>query len=200
MHHLYLSYQPDDCALSAERAQLLSWCERSGVKEYCDLCEKITQGRVTRKLMERLYGQVKAGDTVVCSSLPRMGRSLKMVVMALGMCCERGVTVVSVEDGRVYAPDHVTRELVQQLDYAVTLETAIHAQRADEATFRMRQNGSVLGRPVGSKRRPEKNVLFGKEEELVRLRTLGWNPRQISQALGVSRTTVDNYLKTKGIV
>lgn len=199
MHHLYLSYQPDSSALSNERAGMVAWCEAHGVGEYCELEERLTQGRVTRKLMERLYAQVKAGDTVVCPSLPRMGRSLKMVVMALGMCCERGVTVVSVEDGRVYAPDGVTRELVERLDYAVGLETTIHAQRADEATFRMRQSGSVLGRPVGSKRRPEKNVLYGKEEELVRLHALGWNPRQISEALGVSRTTVDNYIKGKGI-
>lgn len=199
MHHLYLSYQPNTAALEAEREELVRWCEQNSVQHYKFLEEKITDGRVPLKALVQLYADVQEGDTVVTPSLPRMGRSLRMLAMAMRMLYERKVSVVCLQEGTVYSPDAATQIFIQMLDMAISLDTTIHGQRSEETIFRRRTTGEAVGRPSGAKRKPSKFVLYGKEEELVALHKAGRNPREIAQALGVSRTTVVNYLRSKGL-
>lgn len=199
MHHLYLSYQPSAAALDAERGALVRWCEEAGVQEYRILEEKLTSGRISQFQLTKLLKPVLPGDTVVAASLRRLGRSINMLLSVLKILHGRGVTIITVNDGRIFLPDEDTSAYIAALESFVALATGIKAERGNEALDRAKADGKQFGRPAGQKKAPEKNVLYGKTEQLEALRAQGLSPQKIAVRLGVSRGTVANYLKAQGL-
>ena len=192
MHHLYLSYQPSAAALEAERGALEAWCGENGVGEREILHENLT-GRISLYRISRLLKGVRAGDTVVTVSLSRLGRSIGMLTLVLETIFAKGAQVVCIDSGVL------DRSVLESLRCVRDIDRDIRAERSAESLFRATAEGRKSGRPVGSKRSPEKSVLYGKTERLEALRAQGLTPREIAGQLGVSRGTVVNYLKSKGL-
>lgn len=199
MHHLYLSYQPSETSLQNEREALEGWCAEAGVKKYAILEENLTSGRISQFQLTRLLKPVLPGDTVVAASLRRLGRSINMLLSVLKMLHGKGVTVITVNDGRIFLPDEETSAYIAALESFVALATGIKAERGNEALDKAKADGKQFGRPLGKKKDPTKNVLAGKTDRLVRLYSQGISPQRIADELGVSRGTVANYIKANGL-
>ena len=199
MHHLYLSYQPSEISLRKEREALEGWCEKGGVKDYKILEEKLTSGRISQRQLAKLLSPVREADTVVATSLSRLGRSINMLIGILKILSSKGATVVTTDDGKLYLPGKSTEEFIANMEATAGIIRKIKAERSSEALDRAKADGKQFGRPLGKKKDPVKNVLYGKTDLLVRLRNEGLSPRRIADELGVSRGTVANYLKEKGL-
>lgn len=196
MHHLYLSYQPSGEALSAQKAILEGWCGKEGVREYEILLEELTSGRIFRKQVEALVSGVKAGDTVVSVSLSRLGRSFNMMVAVMRALHERGALLYVLDTDTLYAPDRQTLEFIETLEYAAALNTTIKTERSNEAVAKSRARGVSLGRPFGARKAPEKNVLFGHETQILKMRSQGVPVAKIASSFDVSAATIYNFLKS----
>lgn len=199
MHHLYLSYQPSETSLRKEREVLEGWCAESGVQEYAILEENLTSGRISQRQLTKLLKPVLPGDTVVATSLSRLGRSINMLLSVLKILHGKGVTVVTVNDGRVFLPDGETSSYIASMEFFATLATGIKVERGNEAIEKAKADGKQFGRPLGKKKDPAKIVLAGKTDRLVFLYNEGLSPAKIAEQLGVSRGTIVNYLKDNGI-
>lgn len=198
MPHLYISLHADEAALEKERAKLVEWCEKNRMGHDCVWIEEgLTQGRVSVRQIRRLLEGLSGGDVLVVSSLPRLGRSLAMLTTVLEILCERGVTLITADDSHHFPPSEATLAMVESLRMAVDLEKTIKAQRSCEALFVSRGEGQRVGRPVGSKRSPQKHVLYGKYERLDALHAMGLSVSAIAHELGVSRGPVTEYLNSK---
>ena len=193
MHHLYISIVPDPEALQRERTGLVEWCRDNNVGRYAFLEENL-EGRVTGRQINKLLRPVGQGDTVVASSLSRLGRSLTMVTSMLESILSRGASITCLDTGAVITDDQEGRAFLDSLRFAADLSARIRSERSNEALFAGRQAGRSHGRPAGSRRRPEKNVLYGKTETLEQLRSEGLSISEIARRLDVSRGTVSNYL------
>lgn len=196
MHHLYLSIQNNAAAIQQEREALVAWCEANGVGEYMWIEDRLTMGRITDRLIMRLIAGVQKGDTVVASDISRLGRSLSMLATVLTELYRREVNVITLE-GRTLATGRTMAAFTDSLNEIVAIERNMRAYRSNEVVFVKRGEGLPIGRPKGAKKAAEKNVLYGKSDELERLRAQGLSLQRIADHLGVSKGTIANYLKTR---
>lgn len=198
MHHLYIQINSDELALQKEREQLLSWCKKNKVEQYCWIEDNITVGRIPEKLILSLLSGVEKGDTVVVSEFSHLGRSLAMYLTVLSDLEAKEASVVSL-DGRVLEPGSEFSSYVRNLRDIVAIEKSMKAFLSKNVLHARRQEGAVLGRPFGAKKKPEKIVLYGKTELLEKMRAEGVSCSAIARELGVSRGTVYNYIKDKNL-
>lgn len=194
MHHLYISIHNNAVALQKEREALVAWCVENGVSEYDFIEDNLTIGRIPDKRVRKLLNPIRQGDTIVVSEISRLGRSLGMLQIVMNRLRDNECTLVTL-DGRIMEPNRTMSLFVNHLNDIVEIERKIKAFRSSDVIYAKREEGASIGRPLGAKKKPEKNVLFGKEDELLRLHSLGYKPRMIAEVIGVSRSTVANYLK-----
>lgn len=194
MHHLYLSYQPSVEALSTERGLLEGWCGKEGIKEFRILEEKLIGGRISPRMIERLLRDVEKGDTVVVYSLTRLGRSINMLVGVMRGIYEKGASIYTIDDARIFRADKQTDEFISGMELTSGLLTKIKTERNNEAMFTTRKKGMRQGRPVGARKKECKKVLFGKTDQIVKMRSKGMTLAEIAKALDVSSCTIHNYL------
>lgn len=198
MHHLYLSIHNNTAALQQEREALVAWCEQNEVTEYGFIEDDLTMGRIPEKAIRKLLKPIENGDTVVVSEISRLGRSLSMFQSVMNHIQENECTLITLE-GRTMEPNRTMTLFVNALNDIVDIERRMKAFRSNDALFKMREEGGILGRPVGATKNPEKFVLFGKEERLKQMYADRVPVVQIMAELGVSRGTIMNYLKANGI-
>lgn len=198
MHHLYLSIHNNATALRQEREALVAWCEAKGVGEYDFIEDNLTMGRIPDRAIRNLLRPIHYGDTIVVSEMSRLGRSLSMFQAVMNHIQDHKCTVIAL-DGRTMEPGRTMAIFVSSLNDIVELERLMKAFRSNDVIYAMKKEGTALGRPLGAKMRPEKNVLYGKTDQLIRLYNEGLSPRKIADELGVSRGTVANYLKAKDL-
>lgn len=198
MHHLYLSIHNNATALQQEREALVAWCVENGIKDYAFIEDDLTMGRIPEKRIKALIAPVKKGDTIVVAEMSRLGRSLSMFQTVMNHICDNGCTVITL-DGRTVEPGRAMALFVNALGEIVELERRMKAFRSNDAIYAMREDGTALGRPAGTRKSPEKNVLYGKTDQLVSLYKEGLTLAGIAERLGVSRGTVSNYLRDSGL-
>ena len=194
MNHLYLSYQPSETSLRKEREALEGWCKEGGIKDYKILEEKLIKGRISQYQLTKLLKPVLPGDTVVAASLSRLGRSINMLLSILKMLYGKGASIITIDDGRIFRPDDATASFIADMEAFASLSVKIKAERSNEALDRAKADGKQFGRPVGKKKAPEKNVLYGKTELLDQMVAEGISKTEIARRLDVSRGTIVNYL------
>lgn len=170
------------------------WCREEGVKDYEILEENLTSGRISQRQMTKLLSPVREGDTVVATSLSRLGRGINMLLSVLKILHGKGAGIITIDDGRIFRPDDETASFIADMEAFTRLNVKIKAERSSEALDRAKANGKQFGRPVGRKKAPEKNVLYGKTELLEKLIADGVSKSEIARRLDVSRGTIVNYL------
>jgi DNA invertase Pin-like site-specific DNA recombinase len=159
---------------------------RPGRDQSVDLLvdSRVTAGPEFEKLQRDIFhGEV---DTVVVWKLDRLSRSLRDGLNVLGDWCDRGLRIVSV---------------TQQIDFNGTLGKLLAAvllgvAEMEQETRRERQAAGIAAakeRGVYVGRRP--GTTHAKPERALELRNKGLADREIAEALGVSRRTVQRYLR-----
>ncbi len=198
MHHLYLSLHNNATALQQERESLVAWCEANGVKDYDFIEDDLTIGRIPEKRIKALIEPINRGDTIVVSQMSRLGRSLLMFQMVMNHIRDNECTIITL-DGRTMEPNRTMTLFVNALNDIVEIEHQMKACRTVDIVHAKRTEGIILGRPQGAKRRPEKTVLYGKEDQLRALAASGHIDKEIAQILGISIGTIIAYRKAHNI-
>lgn len=196
MHHLYISRLSESEAIQKERASLVQWCEDRGVTQYQFLEEDIRVSRIPEKLILKMLSPVAPGDTVVVAQLSRLGRSLSMLATVMVELYNREVSIVCLS-GRSFTPGDEYDAFVGNLLDIVSIEKDIKNYRSCDLVSVKRSEGAAIGRPKGSRKSAEKNVLFGKYELLEKMLSDGVPAYKIADTLGVSRGTVGNYIHSR---
>ncbi|MBQ0081522.1 MAG: recombinase family protein [Alistipes sp.] len=188
MHHLYLSYQPDTNAFQKERDALESWCKKEAV-EYNIITENFSE-RVSKPQIEKLLRPVHIGDIVIATHLTRLGRSIKMLMNVLQTIYCKGAEVFCLDTGTI------SKDILKSLELVENIDKQIRSERSMEGLQKAAHQGKQFGRPVGRKKIPEKNVLYGKTELIDKMIADGISKTEIAKRLDVSRGTIISYLKS----
>jgi DNA invertase Pin-like site-specific DNA recombinase len=160
------------------------------VERYIDEGISGSKGRDERPALNEMLKAVirREVDLVAAWSVDRLGRSLQELIAILSDLREREVDLYLHQQGLDTATPS-GRAMYQMLGVFAEFERAIIVERIKSGMARAKQEGKRLSRPLT----PEEI-----QERIRELRAEGHSLRWIGEELGVSKSTVANYVKGMG--
>ena len=150
-----------------------------GVPEDCIRAERISgKSLVGRDELTTLLSFLRDGDTLVCTKLDRLGRSVRDVENIVGDLQEKGVGLVFT-DQQIDTSTPTGKCFLQMLSVFSEFERNMISTRQRDGIARAKLNGVQLGRkPTIDRRR------------VMELKQQGMNPTQIAREIGINRGSV----------
>lgn len=166
------------------------WCSANGygpqsVRWYMDTVTGSTADRPKFDLLQRhvLDGLV---DTVLLWKVDRLSCSLRDGLRLLSDWCDRGLRIVSVTQ-QIDVSGMLGMKLAAVLQGMAAMEQRTRNERPAAGITFTRERGVCMGRRPGSTR--------AKPERALELRDDGLQDREIAESMGISRRTVQRYLR-----
>lgn len=152
---------------------------------------------VEKRKLGTLLKKLNKGDILISSEISRLGRNLMMIMSILNICMQKGIQVWTIKDNYRLGNDINSKVLAFAFGLSAEIERNLISQRTKEALARKKKEGTVLGRPKGS--RSTKTKLSGKEEKIVQMLKEGKSKSSIARKLKVSRITLLTFIKNNGL-
>ena len=179
--------------------------QRFEIEQFCKVNNLIIDGWIeetisgTKAYEKRRLGSLlkkaRKGDTIICSELSRLGRSLFMIMEILSICMKKGCRICTIKDGYRLGDDIQSKVLAFAFALSAEIERNLISQRTKEALARKRAEGKKLGRRKGRYYGKETYKLGRKDAEFRRLLAEGYSLRRIAKHFHVSQQTANLYNK-----
>ena len=196
----YIRVSSDKQTVENQKFEIKNFCERECLEIDGWISETISGIKsYDKRKLGKLLKRVEPGDTIICSEISRLGRSLFMIMEILNICMTKECRVWTVKDGYRLGEDIQSKVLAFAFGLSAEIERNLISQRTKEALARKRQEGVVLGRPKGSSK-PEHYKLHGKDQIIVELLELGNSKSSIARMLKVHRNTLLNYINKNNLM
>lgn len=200
MRYGYIRVSSDKQTVENQRFEIEQFCLREGMCVDGWIEETVSGTKpYSKRQLGKLLKHVRKGDLIICSELSRLGRSLYMIMEILSLCMNRSCSVWTIKDGYRLGDDIQSKVLAFAFGLSAEIERNLISQRTREALARLKAEGKHIGRPKGSKDRPEIHPLYGKEEYIRKALAAGKSQRQIAQHLHCSRSTLRRFLQKNEI-
>jgi len=156
--------------------------------------EAVSGARTERPVLNELLRNVRPGDVVVIWKLDRLGRSLKHLVELAGMLMDQDVGLRSLHDpvDTTSPQGRLTFNIFASL---AEFERDLIRERTQAGLTAARARGRNGGRPKGISPQAEATAMAA--ETLYREGKL--TTRQIASRLSISKNTLYNYLRHRGV-
>jgi DNA invertase Pin-like site-specific DNA recombinase len=193
----YIRVSTEKQTVEVQRYEINRYCRENGIEVDAWIEESIS-GAIkpsARLLGKLILDRIKKGDLILVTKISRLGRNVYMVMSIINHCMLTGAAILPIWKGE---------EIIKEDSMSVyeTFFDIISAQKERELISRrtkcalamMKSNGVRLGRPVGI---PRKRKLDGKDSEITRLLEKGLSKAEVARRLGVSQTTLSEFMKIK---
>ena len=191
----YIRVSTDRQTVEKQRYEIKNFCKKNDMKIDGWISDEGISGTKDPEKRElgKLLEKAKAGDYILCSELSRLGRSLMMIMAILNECTKKKVNIWTIKDN--YRLDNDISSAVIAFAYGLSaqIERQLISQRTKEALARKKAEGIFIGRPKGSLSKKVK--LTGKEKDILKYIKQGMSQREISEKLGVSKGTVNRFIR-----
>ncbi len=198
MIYAYIRVSSDKQTVENQRFEISKFLAKKNIR-INEWIEETVSGTVSPKErnLGKLIEKAKKGDLIICSEISRLGRNMLMIMSVLNILMEREVVVYSVKERYRLGEDLTSKVLAFAFSISAEIERTLISQRTREALRRKKTEGVKLGRPKGRKNRVHK--LDGREEKIRWLLGEGCPRYLIARQLGVSTSTLYNFMKEKRI-
>ena len=191
----YIRVSTDRQTVENQRYEIKNFCKKNDMKIDGWISDEGISGTKDPEKRElgKLLEKAKAGDYILCSELSRLGRSLMMIMAILNECTKKKENIWTIKDN--YRLDNDISSAVIAFAYGLSaqIERQLISQRTKEALARKKAEGIFIGRPKGSLSKKVK--LTGKEKDILKYIKQGMSQREISEKLGVSKGTVNRFIR-----
>ncbi|MCO6046177.1 recombinase family protein [Aeoliella sp. ICT_H6.2] len=174
---------------ASQRAEIERWMASQRLSDAVWYVDSKSGTDLRRPEFERLQTAVFAGKvkTVVVYKLDRISRSLVDGINTLVDWCQRGIRVVSVTQQLDF--NGAAGQLIASVLFAVAeMEQEMRRERQSAGIAAAKARGVYKGRQSGTTK--------AKPDRALELRKMGLKDQEIATALGVSRRTVQRYLRS----
>ena len=142
--------------------------------------------------------QLQAGDTLVCSDLSRVGRSVSELVRIVTDLNKANVNFISLKENIFFDGsdlDISSKTTLVIFSLLAEIERDLISQRTKDSLAAKKAAGVKLGRPKGSR----SSKLDPKREEIQNLISLGVSKASIAKIVGVTAPALHNWVKSRNI-
>ena len=193
----YLRISGDKQDLKNQKFEIMEYAQKNNmnISEFIEIEISSRQDKKKRRIDE-LVGKLDSGDTVITTELSRIGRSTGEVIGIVNELIAKKVRLIAIKQGMVINGKHdlQTKVLVTLFSLLAEMERDILSQRTIQALRAKRAQGIILGRPKGSL---GVSKLDGKQEQVQELLKHKVAKSAIARMLGVSRTTLLDYIRSR---
>ncbi len=190
----YLRVSTDKQTLENQEFEIKTFCEREHISIDKWITETISGTKdFEKRKLGKLLKKLKKGDVLICSEISRLGRNLLQIMTILNICMKKESQVWTIKDNYRLGGDIQSKVLAFAFSLSAEIERNLISQRTKEALHRIRASGRKLGREFGS--RNKKHILDGREQSIARLLNKGVPKTQVAKMMGVSVTTIYNFLE-----
>lgn len=192
----YLRVSTDKQTLENQEFEIKTFCEREHISIDKWITETISGTKdFEKRKLGKLLKKLKKGDVLICSEISRLGRNLLQIMTILNICMKKESQVWTIKDNYRLGGDIQSKVLAFAFSLSAEIERNLISQRTKEALQRIRASGRKLGRKFGS--RNKKHILDGREQSIARLLNKGVPKTQVAKMMGVSVTTIYNFLERR---
>lgn len=147
---------------------------------------------LNKRKLGKLLKTLKNGDILITSELSRLGRNLLQVMSILSYCMEHEISVWTIKDNYRLGPDLQSKILAFAFSLSAEIERNLISQRTKEAMKRLKAEGKVLGRPLGSPNKRYK--LSGREERIYLCLAKRYSLAKTARTFHVQASTLKRFL------
>jgi len=191
----YLRVSTDQQTIENQRFEISTHAAKNEM-EVGKWVEETISGTVnfSSRRLGKLLKQAEKGDTIICSELSRLGRSLLQIMTILNICMEKGILIVTCKEGYRLGDDIQSKVLAFAFGLVAELERNLISQRTKEALARKKAEGVKLGRKKGETNSPEGYKLYSRKDYIERSLKKGLSFRKICKRCHCSRNTLMRFL------
>lgn len=194
----YIRVSTEKQTTEVQKYEINKYCERNELKVDTWIDETISGAKGLKK--RKIYLMLKRlnkGDTIICTEISRLGRSMQIIWRIMDICLTKGVTIVSLKENYVLKDNPMSKFILSVYSYAAETERLLISERTKEGMAARKRDGVVLGRPKGSFAKELK--LDRVREELVRDLRNGMAKTRVAKKYKVNPSTVYYYLRQRHI-
>lgn len=176
---LYLRVSTGEQTLDPQRLELHEFCSRRGWKVTAEYTDTISGAKFTRTGLDRLMADVRKRriDTILCTKLDRLGRSLPHLAQVIFELDGNGVALVCSSQPIDTSDENPAGRLIMHVLMAVAeFERSLIRERTRAGLKVARARGVKLGRPA---------TLNAHRAGIARLRAHGRTGRAIAAELSL---------------
>jgi DNA invertase Pin-like site-specific DNA recombinase len=145
-----------------------------------------------KRKLSKLLKNAKSGDTLIVTEISRLSRTLLNVMIILSSCIEKDIILCSIKEGYTFQNDINSKVLAFAFGLVAEIERNLISLRTKEGLARKKQEGRVLGRPLGN----AKLTKILRENKDIIIKQLKQIPRaEIAAQYGTTRNTLYKFLK-----
>lgn len=189
----YIRVSTDKQTVQNQEFEIVNFAKRNDIKINKWIKETISS---TKELDKRKLGpllkKLRKGDILIASELSRLGRNLLQVMSILHYCMNVEAQVWTIKDNYRLGADIQSKVLAFAFGLSAEIERNLISQRTKEALRRLKAEGRILGRPLGSKN--VHNKLEGKETQITRLLEKRTPKTRIARIMRVNRLTIHRFI------
>lgn len=161
-----------------------------GIRQEDIYVDKISGLKEHRPALDKLLSVLRSGDTVVVSSFDRLARSTKQLLELAERFDKEGVRLVSLKENLDTSTPQGKLFFTISAAFA-EFERSLIEERREEGTEIAKERGVKFGRPESSEDKIEAAISLYLDGKL--------SVSSIAKTCGVSRATIYNKLKARGI-
>ncbi len=195
----YLRVSKDTQDVKNQKLAILEFAhkEKIEIHHFVELSVSSRKSTKERKI-DQLLEQLSFGDSLIVSELSRMGRSVGEIITTVDTLVQKNICFIAIKEGiRLNGKQSLqTKVMITMFSLFAEIERELISMRTREALAKAKAEGKKLGRPKGAL---GKSKLDSKKEEVRRLLELKVSKASIAKIMAVDRSTLYNFIESRGI-
>ena len=180
-----------------QRLAILDYAHRNKmtIDEFVSIQVSSRKSLKQRGILDLLDG-LEPNDILLVSELSRLGRSVGQIIQMVDYMIRNQIRLVAIKESiDLSGKQNIqTKVMVTMFGLFAEIERDLISERTKEGIAAARAKGKVIGRPKGAL---GKSKLDGKEEDIRLLLKKEVGITSIAKIMGVSRTALRHFLRTR---